>query len=421
MKSTNNQNETAARNEALAACAAPADFFPVVQQALLDAFGLESFLMEPPYHNFDRFDRGIRKMLWGTYSTTGPIFSISGSNPYSIIVLESTLGFYNIAITLDERKEPALGCILPFRTERISQTALARIIRKNSIPPQHILGLQQFYGSLPVAELSTIVSFLQHLITAFLPAFSDSHIEYVDYRSEQHTVEYSEERTNSFRSDYAEEFKKRLLSCTQAITAGDPGRAVDKMRELCIYTFLSDGIGTQKMRQQLLEINASLCMKLLDTAVHPVYVLRQQQLFSVKIQETDTEKELLHLPLEMARKYAILVRNYAYDRYSYLIRNVVNYIEQHLSEELTLAILAEEFGKNPSYLSNAFRKEVGDTLTVYISKQRIQMSLRYFNTTSLSVAEVAVAVGIPDFGYFSKQFKKYVGTSPREYKKMLDK
>lgn len=108
-------------------------------------------------------------------------------------------------------------------------------------------------------------------------------------------------------------------------------------------------------------------------------------------------------------------------KYSYLIRTVVNYIDQHLYSELTLSILAEKFDKNPSYLSNAFKKEVGETLTSYIGRQRIRASLRYFNTTNMSVAEVAGAVGIPDFGYFSKLFKRHIGISPREYKKMLDK
>ena len=41
--------------------------------------------------------------------------------------------------------------------------------------------------------------------------------------------------------------------------------------------------------------------------------------------------------------------------------------------------------------------------------------------TNMRVADVADAVGISDFGYFSKLFKKHVGVSPREYKKMLDK
>ncbi len=160
---------------------------------------------------------------------------------------------------------------------------------------------------------------------------------------------------------------------------------------------------------------------MLDTSVHPLHVLQQWNTYEMKIKNTDSEKELLHFPIDMARKYALLVRNYGYDRYSYLIRNVINYIDQHLSSELTLAILAREFGKNPSYLSGAFKKETGDTITGYISKQRVQTSLRYFNTTNLSVAEVAIAVGIQDFSYFIKLFRRYVGVSPREYRKMLER
>ncbi len=93
--------------------------------------------------------------------------------------------------------------------------------------------------------------------------------------------------------------------------------------------------------------------------MHPLHVLQQWNTYEMKIKNTDSEKELLHFPIDMARKYALLVRNYGYDRYSYLIRNVINYIDQHLSGELTLAILAREFGKNPSYLSGAFKKETG--------------------------------------------------------------
>lgn len=132
-------------------------------------------------------------------------------------------------------------------------------------------------------------------------------------------------------------------------------------------------------------------------------------------------QELQHLPYEMVRKYCLLVKNFTYDNYSYLIRSVVNYINQHLSSELSLDTLASEFGKNASYLSSEFKKEVGDTLTTYINKHRILASLRYFNTTDMSVAEVSNAVGYTDMGYFSRLFRKYVGQSPREYKKMLDK
>ena len=176
-----------------------------------------------------------------------------------------------------------------------------------------------------------------------------------------------------------------------------------------------------QLKEYLSYINTFLSAKMMDTQVHPAYIFKQMHTFQLKINETVQAQELQHLPYEMVRKYYLLVKNFTNDNYSYLIRSVVNYINQHLSSELSLAALASEFGKNASYLSSEFKKEVGDTLTTYINKHRILASLRYFNTTDMSVAEVSNAVGYTDMGYFSRLFRKYVGQSPREYKKMLDK
>lgn len=96
------------------------------------------------------------------------------------------------------------------------------------------------------------------------------------------------------------------------------------------------------------------------------------------------------------------------------------YIDEHIDEELSLSVLAEAFQRNASSLSNQFRKETGETLTEYIHKARIQAAIQYFNTTGLTVTEVAVSVGITNFAYFSRLFKKYVGMSPREYRRMVN-
>lgn len=397
------------------------EFFPVLQQVLADTFNIESFLMEPPYLNYERFDRGLRKMIWGDYSTGSPILSLSAESPYQILVLESSLGFYNLAFTLDRRDPPLLGGLMPFRTEAITQSAILRLMNDNQIPPQHLMLMRQFYSSLPVADLTKLVSLLQHTIAAVIPGFANSSVEYVNYREEKHAVHYSEERFNQFSSDYFEELSKRLEDCCKAVVSGDPARALDRMKSLNDFASSFGSKTIPEQHHRLYGMNTFLASRMLETPVHPAHIFEQLQTFELKIAETTSMNELSHLPFDMVRKYSILARNYTYDKYSLLIRNVINYIEQHLSGELTLSVIAEEFGKNPSYLSTTFRKEIGDTLTNYVSRQRIQASLRYFNTTTLSVAEVASAVGIPDFGYFSKLFRRYVGVSPREYKKMLDK
>lgn len=92
------------------------DFFPLFKQTLADSFKVDSFFMHAPYHDFEKMDMGLRRMVWGEYSTNSPIFSIAEDSPYRIVVLESTLGFYNMIISLTADKEPDLIGIMPFRT-----------------------------------------------------------------------------------------------------------------------------------------------------------------------------------------------------------------------------------------------------------------------------------------------------------------
>lgn len=72
------------------------------------------------------------------------------------------------------------------------------------------------------------------------------------------------------------------------------------------------------------------------------------------------------MPYEICRKYCLLVRNYSYSDYSYLIRNVMNYITLHIAEDLSLTAIADYFHKNPSYLSGQFQPESrGESLRLY--------------------------------------------------------
>ena len=156
------------------------------------------------------------------------------------------------------------------------------------------------------------------------------------------------------------------------------------------------------------------------TQVHASFILEQQFRFETQIENAGQYELLLRLPYEIARKYCLLVKNYSMAEYSYLVKNVINYVTLHISDQLTLSVIAGYFRKNAAYLSGRFHKETGDGLVEYIQKERMRTAVRYFNMTNLSVAEVAGKVGIHDFGYFSRLFKKHVGCTPSQYKKMVN-
>lgn len=336
------------------------DFFPLLQQTLSDTFKIDSYLMHAPYQNFEKMDMGLRRMVWGNYKTNSPLFSLFGSSPYQIIVLQSSLGFYNVIVSLTTDAEPDILGIMPFLAEPINQVTINRLIRDNHIDPKYNSVLLHFYYSLPVVDIDELTLMLQHFISFFIPAFKTCSIEYVNYKTESHNTSPNEERFQKFSSDYIAELISRLEHCCQAMTAGNTAQAIDFMKKTLDYSASFQSLPAKEIRSRIASLNFFLASRMFGTAVHPIYVYQQAEAFSLRIKDANSQGEFAHLPFDMVRKYSMLAKNYTYEKYSYLIRTVVNYIDQHLYSELTLSILAEKFDKNPSYLSNAFKKEVGE-------------------------------------------------------------
>ena len=109
---------------------------------------------------------------------------------------------------------------MPFRTEPATPAVINRIMKENGIPPQLHPACSRFYN-LPVVEMQSLITTLQHLITAFIPGFAANHVEYINYTSEQHEVDFNEERIHKFTSDYMANLAEHIKSCGDAVITGD--------------------------------------------------------------------------------------------------------------------------------------------------------------------------------------------------------
>ncbi len=107
------------------------------------------------------------------------------------------------------------------------------------------------------------------------------------------------------------------------------------------------------------------------------------------------------------------------EKYSDLVMKTIKVINDSLSDsELSLKNIAEQVYVNPSYLCRVFKKETNKNVTDYITGLRIGKSLDYLNNTNLKAYEIAEKIGINDSHYFSICFKKYIGKSIQEYKRL---
>lgn len=101
------------------------------------------------------------------------------------------------------------------------------------------------------------------------------------------------------------------------------------------------------------------------------------------------------------------------------VQNAISYIKDNYAQSITLSDIAENIGISTSYLSSTFKAETGTGLSNYISFIRLQNACRMLRDTNDPISLIAAKVNIGDTTYFSKQFRKYVGTTPSEYRKIF--
>lgn len=101
-----------------------------------------------------------------------------------------------------------------------------------------------------------------------------------------------------------------------------------------------------------------------------------------------------------------------------LIEQAKAYIEEHLSEKLALADVAEYLSISSGHLSNTFKKFTGVTISDYIATMKIDRAKELIHTHKYLMYEISDMLGFENPYYFSKVFKKVTGISPREYENM---
>lgn len=124
---------------------------------------------------------------------------------------------------------------------------------------------------------------------------------------------------------------------------------------------------------------------------------------------------------EILREYCFELIN-AIDEHqenrSPVVQKVLEYMHAHFDEELSLKTLGHRFHVNPIYLGQLFQKEIGVVFSEYINHYRLERAKEMLKTTHLRAGEIGKKVGYTDTAYFYRQFKKYVGVTPTEWRNL---
>lgn len=95
---------------------------------------------------------------------------------------------------------------------------------------------------------------------------------------------------------------------------------------------------------------------------------------------------------------------------------VLDYLNDHLDQEIKLADLANLLGISQFHFSRLFRQSVGLSPYQYLLQQRIETAKQLLKQTDDSIMEIALRCGFNSHSHLTQQFRKLTGITPSRYR-----
>lgn len=100
-----------------------------------------------------------------------------------------------------------------------------------------------------------------------------------------------------------------------------------------------------------------------------------------------------------------------------IIRKMIEYLEEHSTEEVTVSELSSLFGYSVPHFCRKFKDATGTSPMKYLMMYRLESACKKIVTEDRSISDIALEYGFSDSNYFARCFKKHFGIPPVKYRK----
>lgn len=397
--------------------------FALLKNTFEEARGLSFNYFEDPQSDSDieKIDLGIRAQLQHSSQHYNQLRRVAERlNFGEIVKLRDTfmLSYILFRAEPDDRSFYSVG---PFRTLPFEKKDYQHIQDKNNLSYTKSEELQMLLQPVPCNILHIEAVSIAHNVLIFTHNLTETPIreENLELSESENPlplvlVEDINARAKKIETTYMHEAK-----LMDYIAEGNYAKALTEAKY-----FLNLHIDRRMpsyvlSARSLLYATNTLFRKAAQSAdVPPVYLDNISNTFAEKISVCLTHEQLNHTYMIMLEEYCHLCREYSVKNYSPIIQRVITYIRLNLNSDLSLKTIADAVSFSPVYISRKFKEELHKTPMTYVTEQRIHIAKHLLSDSRMSVQEIAHYVGISDWNYFTKIFKKLVGVTPTAYRKM---
>ncbi|MDR2519179.1 MAG: helix-turn-helix domain-containing protein [Spirochaetaceae bacterium] len=145
-------------------------------------------------------------------------------------------------------------------------------------------------------------------------------------------------------------------------------------------------------------------------------ILETNNQYLRRIQKAQNVEELTDVLHTIVERMAGQIFSFHGVRHASALRKAERYIWENYTRKISLKEIAQASGLSAPYFSTIFKEEMGENLSSYLNRIRVEKASRMLTETDISLSEIAGSCGFEDQSWFSKTFKHYIGVSPGKYR-----
>ncbi|WP_430611730.1 helix-turn-helix transcriptional regulator [Enterococcus sp. DIV0876] len=135
-----------------------------------------------------------------------------------------------------------------------------------------------------------------------------------------------------------------------------------------------------------------------------------------KLQKIHTIPECMSHIKETSLLFMALIHDFPYAETNFLVRDLLNYIDAHIYERITLKDLAASVQKHPTHITAEFKKALGQTVHTYINQKKVAEAKHLLLFTDKSYKEIANLLNFSSQSHFIQIFKQFENLTPLAFK-----
>ncbi|PWM58683.1 MAG: hypothetical protein DBX91_09030 [Subdoligranulum variabile] len=391
--------------------------FYLLRNVLREGWGLSLHFFESPETDLTALDLGIRAQLQNSDQLYAQLRILARSLEFGkILVVRDQL--HNDTVLLRAGTDTcAFFSIGPFRWASPDHTSLQALRAQTGLDMSQTDAIQHILRRVPVNLSRAIaLSIAKNLLLSFYgledPVVTEYNLENITV-SQLAPVEDINDRAHRVEEVYRHE--EKLLAF---IAEGNEPKALTESH-FFVHTGMDQRLNDRLLsRRSLAYSTNTLFRKAAQSAgVHPLFCDEISEKFAQRLELCSTAQQIDRLHAEMIHDYCQLCRQQSTKGYSSNVQKVMQYIQLNLSQDLSPESIAQGVNFSSGYISRRFKSEVGVSLVGYIAARRVQVACQLLEKTRMTVREISNYVGIPDWNYFTKVFRKEKGCTPSQYRK----